>query len=163
MKILVTAGELQKLISPEVELELVSTAAAQVAGHLVDKVKAKMPNHLQTVERAIEQQIKALASPNGLHSSVKNMVSTHVSEVAQGCAVALKDKLARDATDVALVRVDELTKARLEVFDKKLHEMLAEAVNVFETALESRVAILAEQKFMALVRGASAVTQEKIL
>ena len=122
MKILVTAGELQKLISPEVELELVSTAAAQVAGHLVDKVKAKMPNHLQTVERAIEQQIKALASPNGLHSSVKNMVSTHVSEVAQGCAVALKDKLARDATDVALVRVDELTKARLEVFDKKTRQ-----------------------------------------
>lgn len=152
-KILVSAQVLQQIFKdhPEVEVELVGSATAQIAGRMAQTLSEKLPTAQKQIEAALAAQVAGIKNNTRLHPEVKELIKGFIDEK---CAEAIKTALQREVTEQALVRVDDLVKARMA----KVEEDLAAAVARWVTSLEERVETLAEAKFMALIRGAAVTT-----
>lgn len=151
-KILISAKVLQQIIKeqPEVEVELIGSAVAQIAGRMADKVRETLPTATKQIEDAFRAQLAGIKANTRLHPEVKALIKEFIDEK---CAEVIKAALEREVTQVALARVDALVKARMT----KVEDDLAKAVEKWVTTLEARVEVLAEAKFMALIRGAGKV------
>lgn len=146
-KILVSAATLQQIFKahPEVEVELVSSATAQIAGRVAEKLKVLLPNATKQIEAAFQAQITGIKSSTRLHPEVKALIREFI---AEQCAAEIKAQLAKEVTEQALVRVNELTKAQM----MKVEELLKAQVNVATINFYTEIKKMAEDEFIKLVR-----------
>ncbi len=151
-KILVSAAVLQQIFKqhPEVEVELVGSATAQIAGRMAQTLAEKLPTAQKQIEAALAAQVSGVKNSTRLHPEVKQLIRDFIDEK---CAEAVRSALTKEVTEQALVRVNDLVKARMI----KVEDDLAAAVTKWTATLEARVEALAERKFMALIRGAGTV------
>lgn len=153
MKVLLTAGELRKLITPEAEIELVSTAAGQIAGQLTAKVMEKLPNLKQEIDRlttahieAVRSQTKGLATASRLHDDVKAVIRAFLD-------TEVKSAFTKLTADACLARADDLIKARMQ----KVEQEIAAGVKTATDLMRGQIEALAQEKFMELIRGAGKI------
>lgn len=147
-KILVSAQVLQAIFKqhPEVEIEMVASATAQIAGRMASAVAEKLPTAQKQIEAALTAQVAGIRSNARLHPEVKELIRSFI---AEKCRDEVKVLLAQEVTEQALVRVNELTKAHMANVDQQL----AAAVSKAAAAFQGEIKRMAEQEFLALVRG----------
>lgn len=147
-KILVSAQVLQAIFKdhPEVEVELVSSATAQIAGRMAQTLAEKLPTAQKQIEAALAAQVAGIKSNTRLHPEVKELIRSFIVDT---CAAEVKAMLAKEVTEQALVRVNDLTKAHMAQVDQQL----AAAVSKAAAAFQGEIKRMAEAEFLALVRG----------
>jgi uncharacterized protein YjgD (DUF1641 family) len=147
-KILVSAAVLQQIFKehPEVEVELVGSATAQIAGRMAQTLAEKLPTAQKQIEAALAAQVAGIKSNTRLHPEVKQLIRDFI---AEQCASEIKLAVSKEVTEQALVRVNELVKAQM----LKVDEMLRNGVATAAEAWAQKIKSMAEQEFLALVRG----------
>jgi hypothetical protein len=153
-KILISAEVLQKLIfdRPEIEIELIGSAVAQISGRVADKIKEKLPDAKAQIDKAIREQLATFTTNTRLHDPVKVLIREYI---RLECAALVKVELTQAITDAALLRVDDLVKARMLKVDKEVEMMLQR----HETAHIKRIQDMAAATMLDLLKRANAIPQ----
>lgn len=147
-KLLVSAATLQAIFAkhPEVEVELVSTATAQIAGRLTDKIMAKLPSVSTQLDDAFKRQLTGLKDNSRLHPEIKSLIRTFLNDEC-------KSMITKMTADACLARADDLIKARMQ----KVEQEIAAGVKTATDLMRGQIEALAQEKFMELIRGAGKI------
>lgn len=153
VKVMVTAGVLQDIMAknPAVEVELIGSAVAQIAGRVAQRVTEKLPKVKDEVDRAFDAQVASIKNSTRLHPEIKATIRGFIDAE---CKEFVKAQLAKEVTEQALVRVNELVKARMLKAEEEVTKIVADGQAKLDAYLVKR----AGEEFVKLVRGASAVT-----
>lgn len=153
-KILISAEVLQKLIfdRPEIEIELIGSAIAQISGRVADKIKEQLPNAQAQIDKAMREQLSSFTTNTRLHDPVKVLIREFL---RAECVALVKAELTTAITNAALVRVDELVKARMIKVESEVEAMLKRQ----EVQHAKRIQDMAAATMLDLLKRANAIPQ----